>query len=384
MKPTTTWVFVLPVRPQLCLSRIIQGLSGRAAGAHTRRLPAAQSCQPKRVLCSAGGGFTLLRSCRFLLLLLSLVFCQGTYANEDVLPRGGQNAKEQAVTKQLAQTCSTTDAKLAPAMVAIRPDQFAMGSPENEKDRRPDEGLQHAVTIPNPFAISRCEITVGQFRQFVEGADYQTTAEKSGKGCYIWNADKKATEQLPERNWSNPGFKQTDDHPVVCVSWSDAQAYVTWLSHRTGANYRLPTEAEWEYVARAGTKTARFYQDDKQCDYANGAGQETKSIAGSDWVLAECSDGHVYTAPVASFGENQFGLFDMLGNVLEWTEDCWHDNAPKDGSAWLEKDGGDCTRRVVRGGSWDIDPQGLRSAYRYRFITDGADDDLGFRIARAF
>lgn len=343
--------------------------------------------QPKRVLCSAGGGFALLRSCRFLLLLLSLVFCQGTYANEDVLPRGGLNAKEQAVTKQLAQTCYATDAKLAPAMVAIRPGRFSIGSPENEKNRQSDEGPQHVVTIPNPFAISRCEITVGQFKQFVQETNHRTTVEENGKGCFVWNVDQKTFEQQPERNWKNPGFAQTDAHPVVCVSWDDAQAYVKWLSHRTGAVYRLPTEAEWEYVARAGTKTARYYQDDKQCDYANGAGQETKSIASSDWTLAECSDGHVYTAPVASFGENQFGLFDLLGNVWEWVEDCWHENyqgAPTDGSAWKEANDGDCGRRVVQGGSWDVNPQGLRSADRDRVITVGADVGLGFRIAKAF
>ncbi|WP_366083857.1 formylglycine-generating enzyme family protein [Nitrosomonas sp.] len=274
-------------------------------------------------------------------------------------------------------------------MVAIRPDQFLMGSSENEKDRQPNEGPQHWVTIPKPFAISRCEITVGQFKQFVQETNHRTTVEENRKGCYVWNAEKKQAEQLPDHNWKNPGFTQDDHHPVVCVSWDDAQAYVKWLSQRTGAQYRLPTEAEWEYVARAGTQTARFYQDDKQCDYANGLGQETKSIAGSDWVLADCSDSYVYTAPVASFAENHFGLFDLLGNAGEWTEDCWHDNyrpesKPNDGSAWGKADGGDCNSRVVRGGSWFGDPQGLRSALRFRIITDEAGVVLGFRIARAF
>ena len=211
--------------------------------------------QLKIMLCSASGSLVLLRSCRFLLLLLSLIFCQGTYANEDVLPRGGPSAKEKAVTQQLAQTCSTTDAKLAPAMVVIRSGRFSMGSEEGDSDEKPP----HLVTIPNPFAISRCEITVGQFKQFVQDAKYQTIAEKNGKGCFVWNVDQKTFEQQPERNWKNPGFAQTDAHPVVCISWDDAQAYVKWLSHRTGAVYRLPSEAEWEYVARAGTKTARFY-----------------------------------------------------------------------------------------------------------------------------
>lgn len=297
-------------------------------------------------------------------------------------PLGERFAEAKKASQALAQTCHTVEGQ-APTMVVIKPGQFRMGSTDGDADERP----VHAVTIPQPFAISRCEITVGQFRQFAEEAGYQTTAEKSGKGCHIWNADKKVAEQLPERNWKNPGFEQSGDHPVVCVSWDDAQAYVAWLSRRTGATYRLPNEAEWEYVARAGTTAARYYRDDQQCMYANGAGQEAKSIAGSDWTLAKCDDGYMYTAPIGSFGENHYGLFDTLGNVWEWTQDCWHENysgAPADGSAWLEKGGGNCGRRVVRGGSWLDLPQNLRSALRLRNDSDEAYILLGFRIARAF
>lgn len=312
-----------------------------------------------------------------------------TGGEQGIAPLGERTELVRQLSQALAQTCRT-GAGQAPTMVVIKPGHFQMGSPEDEADRQNDEGPLHDVKIPNPFAISRCEITVGQFRQFVQDLDYHqgkefvTTAEQNGQGCYAWNAETKQVEQKPEYNWKNTGFDQSDDHPVVCVSWGDAKAYVAWLSHRTGAVYRLPTEAEWEYVARAGTTTARYYQDDKQCDYVNGAGQETKSIADTGQTLAACTDRHVHTAPVGSYAENHFGLFDMLGNVWEWTEDCWHgnyDNAPKDGSAWL--DGGNCNRRVVRGGSWDYDPQVLRSANRGRIGTDGADYDVGFRIARA-
>jgi formylglycine-generating enzyme required for sulfatase activity len=197
---------------------------------------------------------------------------------------------------------------------------------------------------------------------------------------------KKSWQQQAGSRWDSPGFAQTAKHPVVCISWHDAQRYVDWLSQRTGALYRLPTEAEWEYAARAGTETPRFYADNKQCDYANGLGQEAKSIAAKNWVLADCNDNAIYTALVASFAENQSGLFDMLGNAWEWTLDCYHDsykNAPADGSAWLEADGGDCGRRVVRGGSWYTYPQDLRLANRLRINTDVADDNLGFRVARA-
>lgn len=352
----------------------------------------------------AGG--SLKSGYRYLLLLLGLIVCPVIGAEDRPLgdqsivkPRGERSAEEKEKTKALAQTCYADSTKFAPAMVAIQPGHFQMGSPQDEKDRQEAEGPQHAVTIPKPFAISRCEITVGQFRQFVQdkhyhqGKEYLTAAETSNpsetgaKGCFGWNAETKQLEQLPERNWKNPGFAQDDNHPVVCVSWDDAQAYVNWLSRRTGAVYRLPSEAEWEYAARAGAKTARFYQDDMQCEYANGLGQEAKSIADPNWVLGECTDAHVYTAPVASFGENQFGLFDMLGNVFEWVEDCWHENyqgAPEDGSVWNEAHGGDCSRRVVRGGSWFDVPQFLRSAFRNRIITDAANNIQGFRIARAF
>lgn len=303
-----------------------------------------------------------------------------------VQPLAERTEQDRQVSRTLAQTCRT-EAGQAPTMVMVKPGRFLMGSPDDENGHSDDEGPQHEVTIPKPFAISRCEITVEQFKQFVQDSHYQTTAEESGKGCYVWDSDKKQVEQLPERNWKNPGFEQNADHPVVCVSWDDAQAYAAWLSRRTGATYRLPTEAEWEYAARAGTTAARYYRDDQQCNYANSAGQEAKSIAGSDWMLAECTDGHVYTAPVASYAENHFGLFDMLGNVWEWTQDCWHDNyrnALRDGSAWLEKDGGNCSRRMVRGGSWLNAPQFLRSAFRDGGGTDEAYFNQGFRIARDF
>jgi formylglycine-generating enzyme required for sulfatase activity len=326
-------------------------------------------------------------SCRFLSLLFGLMLGATSHATEIIEPRGERSAEEKEKTQELAQTCYADAATHAPAMVAIRPGRFQLGSPENEAGRSVDEGPLHQVTIPRPFAISRCEITVGQFRQFVLQTKYQSTAEKNDKGCKVWNAETKQVEQLTERSWRNPGFAQNDHHPVVCISWEDAQAYVKWLSQRTGALYRLPTEAEWEYVARAGTTSARFYQDNKQCEYANGAGREAVSIVTPDWGVAKCSDSHVYTAPVASFAENQFGLFDMLGNVWEWTEDCWHDNyqgVPADGSAWKEVNDGDCSRRVVRSLSWDSIPRGLRSANRFGNSVDVANDIVGIRIARDF
>ena len=142
---------------------------------------------------------------------------------------------------------------------------------------------------------------------------------------------------------------------------------------QTGARYRLLSEAEWEYVARAGSRTARYWGESEsgQCRYANG---------GDDYV--SCSDGHQYTAPVGSFAPNVFGLYDVLGNVWEWTQDCWngsYSGAPTDGSAWQA---GDCGRRVLRGGSWGSDPGNLRSAFRSWFTTVNRNTYFGFRVAR--
>ena len=282
--------------------------------------------------------------------------------------------------------CNQDADRFGPAMAVLRPASYLMGSPADEEGRLGNEA-QHTATIPRPFAISRCEITVGQFRQFVRDTGYKTTAETDGKGCISLDSGAINWVQEKGRYWGDPGFAQGDDHPVVCVSWDDAQRYAAWLSVRSGALYRLPTEAEWEYAARGGTQTARYFGAQSQCEFANGLDLTAKDIAASDWKWAECRDGFVYTAPAGSFKPNAFGLFDMLGNVSEWTLDCWRDgykkNAPRDGSAWLAADGGDCVRRVVRGESWFNNPRYLRSAFRNWSGTDDAYYNLGFRVARA-
>jgi len=288
--------------------------------------------------------------------------------------------------------CTVPGENLAPTMVLIPPGQFLMGSPDTEKDRDSDEGPQHWVTIPKPFAISRCEITLGQFRQFVEERSqtdhkpYQTVAEQTG-GCNVYDLKTQRWNQDKNAHWANPGFPQTDKHPVVCIAWQDAKDYADWLSRRTGASYRLPTEAEWEYAARGGTLTSRYWGDDPKkpelaCGFAN-LGDAELSKLDHDPRNAQCSDGFMYTAPVASFRPNHFGLYDMVGNAWEWVEDCWHGNyqgAPADGSAWAGDK--DCDRGV-RGGSWGLNPQLLRSALRNGDGPGGAYDLLGFRLARA-
>ena len=258
-----------------------------------------------------------------------------------------------------------------------------MGSPDSETGRY-DREQQHAVTVVEPFAFGRCEVTVGEFRQFVEETDYRTDAEKGG-GCRVFDSEKAEWLQVKDTNWRTPGFGQSENHPVTCVSHNDALAYIAWLNQRSGATYRLPSEAEWEYAARAGSVTERFWGEeaDKACDFANVHDEVSKAEnTGFDWTHHKCRDGYAQTAPVGAYRPNAIGLYDILGNVWEWTQDCWnasYKGAPADGSAW---EAGNCVVRVVRGGSWFINPQLVRSASRFRFTADDASFNLGFRLAR--
>ncbi len=262
-----------------------------------------------------------------------------------------------------------------PEMVIIPAGSFMMGSPEDEEGRYSDEGPQHRVTIGSPFALGKYEVTRGQFSRFV------STTGHEASDCKIWDGD--SWEDSPVNSWRDPGYAQTDDHPVACVSHEDAQAYVTWLKTETKAPYRLPSEAEWEYAARAGA-TSRFIwgeDADTGCSYANGADQTGRKEQ-SSWTTMACDDGYYGTAPVGSYRANPFGLHDMTGNLWESLEDNWHDDykgAPSDESPWVE---GNNSARVLRGGSWNSTPRNLRSANRYRKKPVLRSDGNGFRVAR--
>ncbi len=215
-----------------------------------------------------------------------------------------------------------------PEMIVIEARRFSMGSNAEDPEAVSDERPQHEVTMVHPFAIARYETSVGAFRAFVEATGYETDAER-GDGCYALNQAGDGFEQSKDRDWRNPGFRQTNDHPVVCVSWNDARAYADWLSKQTGARYRLPTEAEWELAARAGTDASRYWenQSSDQCLYANGADQSLRRrFPERPWSFADCDDGQVFTAPTGSFSPNAYGLHDVLGNVWEWAQDCWNDS----------------------------------------------------------
>jgi len=264
-------------------------------------------------------------------------------------------------------------------MVLIRPGRFLMGSPKSESDRAAAEGPRHGVTLPKAFAIGRCEVTVGEFRAFVDDTRYETDAERGG-GCYVWESDYGSSRQRQDSNWRDPGFEQADASPVVCVSWNDARAYAHWLSLRTGERYRLPTEAEWEYAARAGTDKPFWTGRCIDTDQANYDGTYDYNDCGAKTGLYRQR-----TVSAGSLPANPWGLYEVAGNAWEWVADCWHDGyagAPFDGRGWGEANDGDCARRVVRGGGWYNAPRILRSALRSRDFPDVADFDVGFRLAR--
>ena len=248
-----------------------------------------------------------------------------------------------------------------PELVVVPSGSYMMGSPESEAGRRDDEGPRHRVRIAKSFAVGVMEVTRGEFGRFV-----RETGHSTGNAC--WTYEGGEWKERSGRSWRTPGYNQADAHPVVCVSSEDARAYVRWLSRETGKRYRLLSESEWEYVARGGTRTSRYWGEGEsgQCAHANGADRSLKTRKYSDWEwsTASCDDGHVYTSPAGSYTKNGYGLHDVMGNVWEWVEDCWHESyagAPADGGAWTV--GGDCERRVLRGGSWGLEPQDLRSAF---------------------
>jgi sulfatase modifying factor 1 len=269
------------------------------------------------------------------------------------------------------------DCPNCPEMVVIPSGSFDMGSPDSETGRADDEGPVHVVKVA-AFALGKTEITRGQFAAFVNATNYST-----GDKC--WTLEDGKYKDRSGHNWRNPGFPQNDQHPVSCINWNDADAYAKWLSNKTGKIYRLPTEAEWEYAARGNTKTSRYWGDnpDEACIYANGA--DMTALANIDgatsWSIHNCMDGFAYTAPVDSFKPNAFGLYDMLGNVWNWTEDSYHDSyngAPTDGSVWP----GDGKYRVLRGGSWNNSPRNLRVALRNMDKPELRFSIFGFRLAR--
>ncbi|MDE2652574.1 MAG: formylglycine-generating enzyme family protein [Gemmatimonadota bacterium] len=259
------------------------------------------------------------------------------------------------------------DCEVCPLMVVVPAGSFMMGSPSDEEGRYRLEGPQHEVTIGSPLAVGVYEVTFEEWDACVTAG-----------GC--------GGHRPGDEGWGR------GRRPVINVSWEDAQAYVQWLSRETGEEYRLLSEAEWEYAARAGTDTPRYWSGEPEhCRHANGLDQDlARTSEGRAWMNeynrlnpAQCADGHEKSAPAGSYPPNAFGLHDVMGNVNEWTQDCWNNSysdAPDDGSAWMS---GDCSSRSLRGGGWLGGARVLRSAFRIGYPAGNRYFLIGLRVARS-
>jgi formylglycine-generating enzyme required for sulfatase activity len=259
-------------------------------------------------------------------------------------------------------------------MTVLPTGRFQQGSARAESGAAPFEKPLHWVSIGRPLAMSTNAVTVDEFQQFIAatGRDMQ--------GCDTYDGEWK---HRPVNSWRNPGFVQSGTHPVTCVSWNDAEAYAGWLSTKTGHRYRLPSASEWEYAARTGGEAVQPWNSDGSGACANANVADASAVHRyPGWSVFGCDDGYVYTAPVGSFKTNSFGLNDMLGNVFQWTQDCWHEDytgAPIDGSARID---GDCTEHELRGGSWFSTPAYVRVNYRNHFAADYRTSSVGIRLVR--
>jgi formylglycine-generating enzyme required for sulfatase activity len=286
------------------------------------------------------GGNTIIAACVTLFLIVGPELHFAAIAADDIVSLSPD--RERALIPGAAfQECTH-----CPEMVVVPAGSFEMGSPTTEKDRAANEGPLHNVTIARPFAISKFEQTFAEWDACIADG-----------GC--------EQHEASDEGWGR------GRQPVINITWNDAKNYAAWLSKVTGKPYRLLTEAEYEYAARAGTQTAYPWGDEIGKNNASCNG------CGSQW------DG-INPAPVGSFAPNRFGLYDMVGNVWEWVEDCGRSDyagAPDDGSVWSAGDV--CNGRVVRGGSWFSTPQNVRSAARSGDAPDNRSDILGFRVGRA-
>ncbi len=258
------------------------------------------------------------------------------------------------------------ECEACPTMIVVPMGSFTMGSPEGEEGGGSVDGPQHVVKIAQPFAVGKFQVTRDEFLAFVSATGYD-----AGSKCSVWPEG----IETAGRSFRNPGFSQRGDHPAACLNWNDAQAYVAWVSKTTGKSYRLLSESEWEYSARGGTTTPFWWGSSISTSQANYNGTPT-------YYGGKKGEDRQKTVPVDSFTPNPFGLYQMHGNVQQWVEDCNHDNytgAPGDGSAWTS---GDCSRRVLRGGSWGSYPWVVRAASRYWASPDGRNNDVGLRVAR--
>ena len=273
------------------------------------------------------------------------------------------------------------DRDWTPELVVIPPGHFVMGSSEAETTREQRaaepaafERPQHEVVFGSALAVGKYHVTVAEFDRFVKATQRTTVFE----GCMV---DQHGSwSKQAGRSYLDPFFKQAGDHPAVCVTWSDATDYAAWLTAQTGHKYRLLHEDEWEYAARGGSASARWWGDSSAnlCHYANGADISfDKANPGDKQANLSCDDGYDGTNPGNAYPANPFGLHDMLGNAWQWLDDCFR---PRYDAAMPAE--ASCQRRVIRGGSWHNYPNVLRSANRFSLEPGNRSSSIGFRIAR--
>ncbi|NUQ63265.1 MAG: formylglycine-generating enzyme family protein [Pirellulales bacterium] len=266
-------------------------------------------------------------------------------------------------------------------MVLIPAGSFIMGDDSGADDEKP----AHKVAIAKAFYLGKYEVTVEQFRRFIEATGHRTDAEKGTgfQGAFGWNPETMQFKMNEDYSWRSTGFPQSTTHPVVNVSWNDAMEFCKWLGREGGTTYRLPTEAEWEYACRAGTTTGYYHGDDSEgsAKAGNVADAAFEGLFPELKGMIQASDGYAYTSPAGSFLPNPFGLYDMHGNVWEWCAD-WYDpeyyaKSPADNPAGPAV--GD--ERVYRGGGWFNCTRGCRSASRSGSVPENRNLTLGFRVA---
>ena len=266
------------------------------------------------------------------------------------------------------------DCENCPVMVVVPPGSFVMGSDKGRSHEQP----RHKVTIAQPFAVGKYEVTLGQFEAFVLDTGHDMGEKVGILGLPASGActSRRISQLLTRTTWREPGYSQDFEFPVVCINWNDAAAYAKWLSEATGKPYRLLSESEWEYAARANTSTSFYFGEVLSTNQAN-----YNAFNNAEMSVDRGYRGEAIRA--GSFQSNPFGLHDMHGNVLEWVEDCWHGNyegAPRDGAAWTS--GGNCSLRIMRGGSWFNHARLLRSASRSGLEVESRYSHYGLRVAR--
>lgn len=272
-----------------------------------------------------------------------------------------------------------SDCSNCPEMMVLPPGESLIGSKPNEKGRAKNESPAFHVQLPT-YAIAKTEITREQFKYFVDQSGYNPLP-----GCWhfktiAWSFDR-------NRSWENPGIAQSLDHPVICVNWNDAKSYTEWLSRTTGNHYRLPSEAEWEYAARGGSEQIFFWGSDvnQACQYANVYDLAGDGILRSKWLQpVTCNDGAVLTRAVGQYKPNGHGLYDVIGNVMEWVDDCWFDLHDDENNGGESRRGGACLKRVQKGSNYQFTPESLRPAWRSSDEPIDRTIYTGFRVLREF